>query len=1316
MVKNLDDLLTTRFKGAVNIRGIRYQLLYSLLRGFDLYSDGNHSGQLRLEGIEDVDVRLWSSEEFVQVKTADKPWNWAALKDPIKGFLEAYRIDTASRFRLAVNFALRHDIEKLAQRKSLAAKDTLGIEKKFVNLCKQVGATLTEAEALIERLEISSLPEEEVLGELRLAIAQAFELGSEVVDVYLLALVAKFLEWAKDRKTITRADLDKVRVEVGEALSRETEYQAYGRSLITRLEWEHGDSNHSDFFEKGTRPGHIIAGLDVRRPVWLTNIEKALHSSGICILRSSSGQGKSTLMYRFAYDKWPKDHTFILRSAASVQDTEQVRSYLRFRTRLGLPTLLLIDDAGWNMRHWPLVAQECAALGIQVLVTARHEDWHRFAREDLTNFEILEPELSSDEAHQIFKAFRSQGRLHPSVDSADWAYERIGEPHLLIEYVYLLTQGRMLEDRLREQVRQFSVQGEDPLKIELLRRAALAHALGVPLTTNELMRHIDFHDDPQRALLTMANEFLRIDSSLLSGLHWVRSDHLARILHEGYPNMAHTALAVLDAVPSAHFSAFISSALGRADLDHKLFINGLAEAAKQRETGFLLAVLDGIFDAGERRFFEANKTLFDQAFEEFGPSGPFLMNTHFMPTVKLSTIDELAETIGERGDNLRKLSTLAAGFTAVERGIDRGAEFLNRVASAIQAESLRGDLGETGRLLDWCAVTKVNLPAWADIKDDLIQSSTTVFDLPLEEFCHFTQGIFRYDEACYMQWFSQHERDILGYLKLHTDCARIEIEEKVVSIEFILRDGGGDLGNDMAVSRLRRLRSALPFCDQYRSRGVWIMPFGLIPTWDQTNKDIDKSYLQFESDVKKNALWGKIVQDQYMPDSYYRFEEAWYSLRSDALEFVRSLSAAIEGQRPSTRTALTADAIGSLEQSLRFVPRMSSENLVAIGKSISEPLEKLLQSNSAPNEWASSFRNFFVQIIEYLNSRDEATGKIDEKLGRLVVHNFNDARNKLADMHRVFKQLFCEAPDYFGASDLEEDEKKAYMVLGDLLDGVITNPPPVPQSNLRQYVRARRERTRDDAIRRLRHAVTGLEADGVSFIFPRDIHLRHPLRYVALAFSVANIHEESEPLMTAGRVVEALSEILDIADYFCLIPIHDGARFMQGGYQFSSTQIREMLQGDFSGWETFVPHDLPDGVMQCLPSLPMRPSGKLQLRAEVNTIFAEIEALTNWRELIEQLELSETRFEKELYAKYKRRLLDAERELGTAAGNVKQWLLAEPTVDTTTDLYKRLIEILETIEAEAKRGDLHQLSASSNNIREAADITESLITTEVKLL
>ncbi len=871
----------------------------------------------------------------------------------------------------------------------------------------------------------------------------------------------------------------------------------------------------------------------------------------------------------------------------------------------------------------------------------------------------------------------------------------------------------MLEDRLRDQVRQFSVQGEDPSKIDLLRRAALAHSLSAPVTIDQLMRHIDFHSDPQYALRSLSDEYLTLDRSLLSGLHWVRSDHLVRILHEGYPNMASTALAVLNAIPLTHLSTFVSNALCRDELDGDFFLDGLVEKAKSAEVGFFLTVLDGVFDAGERHFFETNKTLFDEAYEEFGPAGPFLMNTYFMPTVKLKVIDEIAEMMGERGDNLRKLSELSSRFDMSQRGLEQCAEFLRRVTPSIRLGALRSDLGRVGRLLDWCAMCEVDLPAWADVKDELT-SRATILELSLEQFCDFTQGLFRYDEVTYMSWFSANREDAIGYLKLHTDCARIDVEEKTVSIEFFLREGGGDMGHELAVSRLRRLRSALPFCDQYRSHGVWITAFGLIPTWDETNKNISKEHLPFASDAEKNATWGKTVQNRYIPDSYYRFEDAWYSLRSEALEFVRALSSAIGGTNAGRKrrepTALAGDAIRQLDHSLRFIPHLSGEAFLTIGKSISQPLQNLLRSNSAPNEWASSFQNFFVQIIQYIKSRDASAGKLDEQTGRLAVYNFNEARSKLEDMQVVFSQFFHEAPDYFGASELNENEKRAYSVLADLLDALITEPPSGLHVDIRQYVRQKRERKREVVIRRLRSAVTQLEGDGISFIFPRDIYIRHPARYLALAFSVSDIHQIGEPLSTAAKVVDALAEIVDAADFFCLVPIHNGARFLQGGYQFSSSRITEFVKGNLGGWETLVPHELPEGAMRCLPQLPLVPSTKLQLRAEVQIILAEIEALADWREEIEQLGFLGNRFERQLYNKYQERLLEAEQNLGVVTEEVRKRLLTDPPVDPTADGYKKLISILEAIGTAAQSGDLQKLSTSESfNMRGVVDVVESLI-------
>ena len=372
---DIDPIFRARYHGAANIRGIKYQILYSVLRAFDLYADDNADGSIRLEGIEDLDLLgLRLEDEYIQVKTAQEPWKWSQLKSyknskgPIENFLEIYRVNPNCRFVLAVNFQLKNDLEKLAQIESLPPRDRKIIEEKFRKLCHQIRASTSEADALASRLSIVSIPEDQIWRKLRPAVAESFNIGSGAVDIYISALVAKFLDWAKDRRTVNRTDLDSVRANVGEALSRESGWQGYGRGLIDRISWD-PDANIEDFFEgKWTRPGHIASDVDVRRPIWLERIDTAINSSKICILRSSSGQGKSSLLYRYAYEKWPAKNTFILRVAESQEHVEHVRNYLRFRADLGLPVFLLIDNAGWRTRLWPLIAQECAALGFPVLV------------------------------------------------------------------------------------------------------------------------------------------------------------------------------------------------------------------------------------------------------------------------------------------------------------------------------------------------------------------------------------------------------------------------------------------------------------------------------------------------------------------------------------------------------------------------------------------------------------------------------------------------------------------------------------------------------------------------------------------------------------------------------------------------------------------------------------------------------------------------------------------------------------------------------------------------------------------------------------
>lgn len=806
----IDALLKARFHGAVNVRGIRYQLIYSVLAALRHYAAGTGTTLVALEGIEDIDKSLHGmhiGKEYIQVKTADAPWNWAKLKKPLKSFLEVLRADPESQFRLAVNFELTSDIARLAEYRTSHQKQRLVIQKKFRKLCREVGASDVEADSLINRITISSLSEQDLWSELRRLLAQNWELGSDAVELYFSCLISKFLGWATDRRTVTRLDIDGVRSGVGEALSREDQFQAYGRGLLDRVSWA-PDESDMDFLEgKGTRPGHISAGKDVIRPHWLERIDRAVHSSGVCIVRSSSGQGKSALLYRYAYDQWPHEHTFLLRIAQTPEQAEAVRNYLGFRAKVGMPTFLLIDDVGYRTSMWADIAQLCAAVGIPVLATARHEDWSRFAQRTLTKFEVLDPSLDQQEARELFELLRSSGRIHHSVDSPDWAYERVGTPHLLIEYLYLLTYGKMLEDRLRDQVEQFDRLKEDPVKIEIIRRVALADTLGVPVNTRDLIQGLSLSSDAQNTLLSLRDEYLILERKVTRGLHWVRSNHLVTILHEGYPDIVDTAIALLPAIPPHSLAHFVANAFTRWDLDKAFLLTEIAAYSIKEPVTFLLACLNGLFQAGEQHYFDANMELFDEAHGMIGTSGVFLVGSSLLPILKTDAVKEMASVVGPSFEMFNRIAQLPDRAIEVPRGLDLCKSFLGQVADALRIPVRPTRFGEIGELLDWCYLTGTHLPDWPSHQEAVMDDSS-IFQLPLDQFCQLALGVYRYDEDTYMSWFSANRADVVGYLMLHTDTLSVHVEDDMVSTRFLVDGSSDETGNDQVMRRLDVLRCA----------------------------------------------------------------------------------------------------------------------------------------------------------------------------------------------------------------------------------------------------------------------------------------------------------------------------------------------------------------------------------------------------------------------------------------------------------------------------------------------------------------------------
>jgi hypothetical protein len=470
--QTIDELLQSRFGGARNIRGVRFQLLYSLWRAFDLYGDPPIS-EIRFEGLEDVDLKgLIVGNLHIQVKSSQSAqgWSWLKRKRIFDHFVEVHLIDRQARFAIVTNFDFQGQLKDL-QRFCSGQMTQLppSLRNKLSDVARRGGLNQSALIQFLRNISFERVSEQELLDRLQTALIRNFDLNAGNESLYLSRLLECTITWAAARATIQKRDLETEKLRVEDWIGLGIANPAVHDRLIQPLTFVDEQST-GDYYEgKKARPGHILAALDAPRPKWQQEIEDKLKRVRVCIIKASSGQGKSTLLYRYAFDHFVPDAVYKLRACAKEEHVGSIVDYLHNRLILGLPLLVLIDNLSYSTRLWHEVAAELAGNDIRFLVTAREEDWYRYGL-GMSGFlwDFVEPSLSLDEAQDIFRYFRQRNRVATNVPSAGWAYEHVADKRLLIEFVYLITHGQMLAERIEEQIKTIVEQKEDPAKLEVV--------------------------------------------------------------------------------------------------------------------------------------------------------------------------------------------------------------------------------------------------------------------------------------------------------------------------------------------------------------------------------------------------------------------------------------------------------------------------------------------------------------------------------------------------------------------------------------------------------------------------------------------------------------------------------------------------------------------------------------------------------------------------------------------------------------------------------------------------------------------------------
>lgn len=306
-------------------------------------------------------------------------------------------------------------------------------------------------------------------------------------------------------------------------------YKEYNKSLIclSELQLCSNQEQLEREFSQGVsaHPTHIRHDLDFKRNYWLEKIQTVIESKGVAIIKGVSGQGKSTLSYRYLIDTYSEGCVFCVRAIATEGQAQNLVAALDGLGKHNKNLIIYIDvQPGETL--WAFLLQELQSRGlsIPVLISIRDEDYNLTPISGKTiQYGLVELSLSREEAKQIYDSF-TKAQPHFLYRSFEEAWQSFGGHGPLIEFVYLLTNNQTLTQRLQEQIDALMQEGVSDEWLELLQLVCYAGRLGCSVDLCAAKREIQC-STMQAAIRRLKDEYLIriVDGNKLEALHPVRA-------------------------------------------------------------------------------------------------------------------------------------------------------------------------------------------------------------------------------------------------------------------------------------------------------------------------------------------------------------------------------------------------------------------------------------------------------------------------------------------------------------------------------------------------------------------------------------------------------------------------------------------------------------------------------------------------------------------------------------------------------------------------------------------------------------------------
>lgn len=314
----------------------------------------------------------------------------------------------------------------------------------------------------------------------------------------------------------------------------------FGKTILPLSEYRHFDRDHVELrrkeYENGVSalPQHIMNGFDIPRSYWLDVLEKSYKKHNITIIHGASGQGKSSLAYRYLFDNYACNEVFIVSGISNQQQAIDIGAALRKLEKNKFNMIVYIDvrpfDSNWV---WLIEQIFTLNLSIPVLVTLREEDFNRNPLDrNYIQYNDVHLILNQAEARDLYERYPTNKYL-----SFEESWENFGEYGLLMEYIFFLRENQSLKTRLQSQIHRLILEEEQEYIDNWLLALLIISYAGrkeVPLNAKKLLKDIKIKNYHRMLLIFNQEYWVRSldDKVTLYSLHPVRAMLLYDILIE----------------------------------------------------------------------------------------------------------------------------------------------------------------------------------------------------------------------------------------------------------------------------------------------------------------------------------------------------------------------------------------------------------------------------------------------------------------------------------------------------------------------------------------------------------------------------------------------------------------------------------------------------------------------------------------------------------------------------------------------------------------------------------------------------------------